>query len=1343
MKKRYIFSALSLLFAGMSLHAQDWNKETYPDYNPNFSNPDEELVKFVQSNTRKGMRKAAELNLPDHWNNADTKCFPPVFNQHGGSCGSASRIGYMFTHEMNAWRNADGSKEENQYPTHFVWLLTNGNSNKDKFVLHVGVPNVSTYGGRTYSTTFGSQVETNNNFGWMTGYDKWYSGFFNRIQRITSMPYSLGTDEGRLAAKAWLYNHAGDDSFSAGGLIGLGVASGCSTDFIAETDNNKALGVNGKYYVKAWGTQVDHAITLVGYDDRIEFDLDGNGVYGEVEKNANGEYVKDEKGAWIIANSWGGWCNQGFIYCPYAYAGPVSNADGTFPKGGWWYGELYHVRKDYRPFRSIKLRMDYSRRSEMLLQAGVSADLNATEPESVIDMHHFRYAGDGANGNTVPAPEVPMLGRWADGLNYDPMEFGYDLTDLSAGYDRNQPLKYFFIINTKSTAVGEGNIHYASIIDYEHDLQGIETPFDLGEAGKVEIKNAGDKTIISVVVQGAAYNAPVGITISDGKLMWNKPIDSGRTLKGYNIYKEDELLGQTDKATLQWPVDGSGTYSVEAVYADGVCSSKVSATTAVEKADENVVINLSNSGFSIPNVFDRKYQNCTIEFYIKPNSLVNWNNAFGPGWGTFYFHSNADGHVSAGWTAQERIDNTSPNTLVVGAWTHLTLVVQGNKMSLYKQNTKIGEYTSSNFNGIGGFGNLVFDASGNKANDCSYEEIRIWDRALTSSEVTKMYPREFHGEVMPEGLIAYYKGDTFEKDGCIYLRDCVGGNHALMTNNNHKVEVPALKPMLADPSSSKMSAKINTPAQSVIVGIPVTLSTERNEGVRSLKWTVPALDIKDRSAKDLTVIFPKAGTFDVIVKGYGYEKKGEVPEVSDTLSVTVANPAAPVADFEVTAAEVPAGDRISFYASNPLIGYIYEWSLPGAENVKMSSPKVATSYSEAGTYTATLTVTSPSGEKAESSKQIVVKQVKPEANFSITRPVIMKGDSTILVNKSKHDATSIQWSIESPKQKIIVNGGNTYVLRPTEPGIYDVTLKASNDLGDDEKTQKHAIVVTNADSKNGLSFNSSAARVMLEKPISDDEMISDITISWWMNPTKLEDYCLGMGESTSTLLLRVDSKGNMQFCAGDGVADSQDKFSGFVIPNEWHHYTVVYRSSGRVRFFRDGVELGSVYVGNSGHTVKSFKCPATFYIGTESAPMNGMIDEFTIWQNIMTDFEEYANEPIADPELYITGEKAAKNLRVYYQFNQSGGDVQDLTSNQNTGKRINFGPDGDAWALSKGVFCLNFGEKKDDVVLDGISNIKGLITKGDAIFNMKGQRVDEKNLTPGIYIQQGRKIIMK
>ena len=282
----------------VSLWAQQVNRSKYPDYSDK-TNPDPSLMKPRHMSAR------ATSVLPDHVNNALTPYFPPVIDQQGGSCGSASRICYMFSHELNSFRGTNGKDAHNYYPSHFVWLLTNGNSGKDAFVQFVGVPSAQTYGGQTYSKLFGYQVESQNDFGWMTGYDKWYEGMFNRMLKPAHFTESLGTEAGREAVKRWIYNHNGDTDFHSGGIVGIGCASaGLQLADVGNSPANAALGIVGQKYLKAWGTQVDHAMTIVGYDDRIEFDLNGNGIYGEASA--------DERGAWIMVNSWSDtWANQG------------------------------------------------------------------------------------------------------------------------------------------------------------------------------------------------------------------------------------------------------------------------------------------------------------------------------------------------------------------------------------------------------------------------------------------------------------------------------------------------------------------------------------------------------------------------------------------------------------------------------------------------------------------------------------------------------------------------------------------------------------------------------------------------------------------------------------------------------------------------------------------------------------------------------------------------------------------------------------------------------------------------------------------------------------------------
>ena len=82
--------------------------------------------------------------------------------------------------------------------------------------------------------------------------------------------------------------------------------------------------------------------------------------------------------------------------------------------------------------------------------------------------------------------------------------------------------------------------------------------------------------------------------------------------------------------------------------------------------------------------------------------------------------------------------------------------------------------------------------------------------------------------------------------------------------------------------------------------------------------------------------------------------------------------------------------------------------------------------------------------------------------------------------------------------------------------------------------------------------------------------------------------------------------------------------------------------------------------------------------------MNGQIDELRIWDKVVKydDLLAVCNAPLEEPA-------SQDGLLLYYDFNQSGGDVIDRTNGGNNGVRSGFGPDGDAWGLSKGVFCLN------------------------------------------------------
>ena len=1284
MKRISLATLLATLFMGTApttMNAQqtiDVDRTKYTDYTET-NNPDWSLM--TPAREEGGMARArTRSQRPDHVNNAETKYFPPVFNQAGGSCGSASRICYMFSHEMAAYRDLDGSDPKNYYPSHFVWLHTNSptspiDQGKDAFVTAVGVPSAATYGGQTYSATFGYQEESNNDFGWMQGYDKWFEAMHNRMLKPMNFPVSVATEEGREAVKNWLWNHNGDDDFMAGGICGIGVASACEQEGIPNTDANTKNGVVGLWYVKNWGAQVDHALTIVGYDDRIEFDLDNNGVAGEVEK--------DEVGAWIIVNSWGLWSNKGFIYCPYAKGMPTKN---SVLSQNAWQPEIYRVRKNYRPLRTIKLEMDYSRRSEIALSAGISADLNAKEPEKTQRFVHFTYAGDGNYGNSNPAPEVPMLGRWADGkLHTEPMEFGYDLTDLSDGYDMSKPLKYFFIIESRSWAQGKGTVHNASIIDYRFDKEGIETPFGVGEG--VEVKNAGGKTIISVIVQGSSYYAPQNATFDGTTLSWQAPMRSGQTIKAYRIYSGSTLLTElASTATTYTPQIPAtmGAYGVSALYADGNESDRATAPVPVAMSEKNVGIEFDGAGFTIPSVMADRYEQATIEFWIKPTSLRDWNQTFGPGWGTFMFHASANGILSAGWaTGNHRLNST--DVIKIGKWSHVAIVVNKNKMTLYLNGIRRGQVTSDSYSGLGGFGDLVFASGGSSAQNAVYDEIRIWNVALTETEVSAYKNVEFAGNILPQGLIAYLKGDLYtDEEGNQLLFDCVGGHHATLQGSYTAVDNNM--PTLTAPTE-KPAVSINAPTEDIFVGIPATINATFNTAVNDIAWSADGAGVKDLAVKSPALTFTKAGSHIVKVSATGYNGT----TVTAERTVTVKDAPAPVANFTMTATgEVPAGERITFHVKNPQTGHIYQWSMPGANLPKASSASVATCYERQGTYKVTLTVTTPSGEKATKTASINVVEVAPVAEFSVSPAVILKGEQVTLNDESKYTPLTRKWLLSNGDVNYIVYA-DTNTVAVEHPGTYSVTLDVANNAGTSSITKERALIVTNADSKNGLQFSGNSTVTTQKSPFSVGQ--SAWTIDWWMNSAWPADNTNGIGESEETMLVKTMGGGKMQLFINGKNAITADSY---VIPGEWHHYAVTF-GNGKAKFYRDGVLIITRPLSSTMPELENFR------IGGSVAPFKGGIDELRVWSVELSEeqLRSYANAPIDD----VAKAEADNQLVLYYNFNQNGGDVQDATTNANHGVRTNFGPDGDAWALSRGVFCLNFGATStQDVTSKHFSN---------------------------------------
>lgn len=382
--------------------------------------------------------KVPAFTLPDRYKDRTTYPLPDKFNlaaaspyftpydpaisglwqEQGMSCGNASAVSALFSHEANRMRDfkpapkAPTAEYSYEFTYHF---LNNGDMMDGDFWMsfaamdilkEVGCASTADFGGLEWGNAFG---------GWMSGYDKYHRAMQVRLDEYYRLDATAAGSEN--AIKQVLLDHGDGSPF--------GAAVQTHVSFSSKIDKRKMQGPNGAqtsvYYNFAAGG--GHSISIVGWDDT---------------------YLPELGGTWIMQDTY----PVGLAYSPRARW----KAGSTLDFSGVGAPVLFQrIRKGYSPKVALKIQLTHSQRGNIAVMTGVGP-ASGTAPIAWKDYAGaFNYAG-GLN---------PMGGRGKSPT----LEFGLDMTDFAAQLAAPGQ-KLYLMVYSKG---GAGTIDKLSIMDYTGD----------------------------------------------------------------------------------------------------------------------------------------------------------------------------------------------------------------------------------------------------------------------------------------------------------------------------------------------------------------------------------------------------------------------------------------------------------------------------------------------------------------------------------------------------------------------------------------------------------------------------------------------------------------------------------------------------------------------------------------------------------------------------------------------------------------------------------------------------------------------------------------------------------
>lgn len=410
---------LSVFSVAVSINAQPY---IYHYKSPKVTKESEAVRKTIKEWSVK-----ESVTLPEGIDNSTLKFFPEVFSQGANNaCSQASGVRYAYTHQVNKMLDRDAkASAENTFAYHFTWNYLNEGNNEGSHA-YLGYDLMKQCGAMTLADMNDNSAAVSATT-WITGYDKYIKAMKYGVEKYEKI--NLKTREGIDKMRQYLYT-GGVATFS------------CYSSGWGDKNYNGASSKGIKYIVTRSSSEGAHALTMVGYDDKVEYDFNGN---GQLEDN--------ERGAFIFVNSWGTyWGDEGMSYFPYSlFTTPVEQGGVREVDA-----EAYIVTpKIEEPKIYAKFKITYNRRNELFFRIGANENSEATSanPDLLMQSSIMNLQGGAYNMQGELTTQASKTIEVA--LNYS------SFYDKIKGFSAPR----FFLIVRRIAASGTGSIDEFSIVD--------------------------------------------------------------------------------------------------------------------------------------------------------------------------------------------------------------------------------------------------------------------------------------------------------------------------------------------------------------------------------------------------------------------------------------------------------------------------------------------------------------------------------------------------------------------------------------------------------------------------------------------------------------------------------------------------------------------------------------------------------------------------------------------------------------------------------------------------------------------------------------------------------------